>query len=184
MLCLTFGSGFDIENEDPAYLRRIKELADYAHCQGDRAGRVLAAGQPERGPRTRRDRPQDRQARRGGLRQSCRAWAAAGAPDHLRKVHTFIERTGLDLFEHDGSYPGDLCARPGHPGHRGLADSQWTQWKKIIELYRWCRGRGVYLNVPDWYFLNGSSKVFLGYREENLVPAARSAGDPGSAEHF
>ena len=30
MLCLTFGSGFDIENEDPAYIRQVKGLADYA----------------------------------------------------------------------------------------------------------------------------------------------------------
>ncbi|HCO95724.1 MAG TPA: hypothetical protein DIU00_17550, partial [Phycisphaerales bacterium] len=27
--------------------------------------------------------------------------------------------------------------------------------------------RGVYLNVPDWYFLNGSNKSAMGYREVN-----------------
>ena len=48
MVILTFGSGFDIENDDPAYLAQIKELADYAHAQGHRARRLLAAGQPQR----------------------------------------------------------------------------------------------------------------------------------------
>ena len=36
---------------------------------------------------------------------------------------------------------------------------------QIVQFYRWCRARGVYLNVPDWYFLNGSHKTGMGYRE-------------------
>ena len=64
--------------------------------------------------------------------------------EYLRKVRTFIERAGLDLFDNDGSYPGDQCASSTHPGHHGLTDSQWVQWKRIAEHYRWCRGRGVY----------------------------------------
>ncbi len=88
--------------------------------------------------------------------------------EYLRKVRTFIERAGLDLFENDGSYPGDVCALdPTSRPSRRWPTRNGRQWKKITELYRWCRGRGVYLNVPDWYFLNGSNKVFLGYREEN-----------------
>ena len=39
------------------------------------------------------------------------------------------------------------------------------QWKAITGLYQWCRGNGIYLNVPDFYFLNGSSKTGMGYRE-------------------
>jgi len=35
------------------------------------------------------------------------------------------------------------------------------------DLYRWCRGKGVYLNIPDWYFLNGANKTGMGYREGN-----------------
>ncbi|MEE2727809.1 MAG: hypothetical protein VX792_12105, partial [Candidatus Latescibacterota bacterium] len=46
-------------------------------------------------------------------------------------------------------------------------DSQWQQWRRIVRFYRWCRERGVYLNVPDWYFLNGSNKNGMGYREVN-----------------
>jgi len=49
-----------------------------------------------------------------------------------------------------------------HPGHLGLEDSQWTQWKTITDYYQWCRARGIYLNVPDLYYLNGSSKCGMG----------------------
>ena len=71
------------------------------------------------------------------------------------------------MLQHDGSYPGDVCASEEHPGHRDLGDSQWQQWRRIVRFYRWCRERGIYLNVPDWYFLNGSNKNGMGYREVN-----------------
>lgn len=86
---------------------------------------------------------------------------------YFRRLRTFVEHTGIDVIEHDGSYPGDVCASTRHPGHSGLEDSQWTQWRTITDFYPWCRGQGVYLNVPDWYFLNGSNKSAMGYREVN-----------------
>jgi hypothetical protein len=87
--------------------------------------------------------------------------------DYFRKLRQFFERTGAGVLEHDGSYPGDACASTAHPGHRGYDDSQWMQWTEVRNFYRWCRARGVYLNVPDWYFLSGSSKTGMGYRETN-----------------
>jgi hypothetical protein len=89
------------------------------------------------------------------------------AQEYFRKLSQFIKGTGLDLLEHDGSYPGDVCASVHHPGHLGLEDSQWQQWKMICTFYQWCRERGTYLNVPDYYFLAGSSKTGMGYRESN-----------------
>ena len=166
MVGLSFGSGFNIENEDPAYVRQIKELADYAHAKGIELGGYSLLASRSVGPA---DDVLDRRTGKpgGAVYGSSPCLGSRWGEEYVRKVSTFIERAGLDLFEHDGSYPGDLCASTQHPGHRGLADSQWTQWKKITDFYRWCRGRGVYLNVPDWYFLNGSNKVFLGYCEEN-----------------
>lgn len=73
----------------------------------------------------------------------------------------------MTCFEHDGSYPGDVCASTSHPHHKGLQDSQWNQFHKITELYHWMRKKGIYLNVPDFYFLNGSTKTSIGYRETN-----------------
>ena len=48
-----------------------------------------------------------------------------------------------------------------------LEDSQWVQFRAIAAFYQWCRANGIYLNVPDWYFLNGSSKCGMDYRESN-----------------
>jgi hypothetical protein len=36
------------------------------------------------------------------------------------------------------------------------------------ELYRWLNERGVYINAPDWYFLDGTHKIGIGYREVNF----------------
>jgi hypothetical protein len=91
----------------------------------------------------------------------------SGFQDYFRKLNAFFPKTGLDLLAHDGSYPGDPCASTAHPGHRGLADSQWQQWKTISDFYKWCRAQGVYLNVPDHHFLVGSTKTAMGYRETN-----------------
>jgi hypothetical protein len=87
--------------------------------------------------------------------------------DYFNKLYALFEKTGLDCLEHDGSYPGDVCASRDHPGHRGLADSQWKQYRRITDFYKWCRSRAIYLNVPDNYFLSGSSKTGMGYRETN-----------------
>ena len=73
----------------------------------------------------------------------------------------------MTCLEHDGSYPGDVCASTSHPYHRGLNDSQWNQFRKVTGLYHWMSEKGIYLNVPDFYFLNGSNKVSIGYREVN-----------------
>lgn len=166
MVILSFGSGLDMENEDPEYLRRFKELADYAHGRGVEIGgysllasRRISDADDVIDPKT---------GRPGGAafgHSPC--LGSAWGRDYLRKIGTFLETTGFDLLEHDGSYPGDVCASTRHPGHRGLEDSQWTQWRMIADFYRWCRGRGISLNVPDWYFLAGSNKTAMGYREVN-----------------
>ena len=53
------------------------------------------------------------------------------------------------MFEHDGSYTGNVCASSTHKYHNGLGDSQWKQWKKITELYKSMCENGIYINVPD-----------------------------------
>jgi hypothetical protein len=166
LVILTFGSGFDIENEKPEYLAQIKELADYARTKGISLGgySLLAS----RSIDTNNDVINPQTGKTGGARFGnspclCSSWGQ----DYFRKLRHFFETTGCGILEHDGSYPGDLCASTNHPGHVGLADSQWKQWKVITGFYQWCRGRGIYLNVPDWYYLEGSSKCGMGYRETN-----------------
>ncbi len=167
LVIMTFGSGFDIENTDPAYLAQLKALADYAHAKGIGLGgysllssRSIDADNDVIDPAT---------SKPGGFAVFGNApcLGSKWGQDYFAKLYRAYERTGLDALEHDGSYPGDLCASITHPGHVGLNDSQWAQWSQIAGFYRWCRERGVYLNVPDWYYLCGSSKCGMGYRETN-----------------
>ena len=166
MVILSFGSGFDMEKEHEDYFARIRELVDYAHTRGVELGgysllasRKISEEDDAINPET---------GKRGGAIFGdspclCSKWGE----DYFAKITRFIELTGMDVLEHDGSYPGDPCASERHPGHKGLKDSQWKQWRKITDFYKWCRARGTYLNVPDWYFLTGSSKTGMGYREVN-----------------
>ncbi|MCX6628588.1 MAG: hypothetical protein NTW28_13265, partial [Candidatus Solibacter sp.] len=166
MVILSFGSGLNMENEDPAYLAQIKQLVDYAHAKGIELGgysllasRKIDAANDAINPKT--GQPG------GAIFGNSPCLGSQWGLEYFRKLRRFIEVTGFDVLEHDGSYPGDVCASTTHPGHRGLEDSQWRQWRQIAEFYRWSRGRGVYLNVPDWYFLEGSNKTGMGYREVN-----------------
>ena len=166
MVILTFGSGFDIENEKSEYLAELKQLAGYAHSKHIALGgySLLASRSIDR----ENDVINPQTGKTGGARFGdspclCSRWGQ----EYFRKLRQFFENTDCGVLEHDGSYPGDLCASTNHPGHVGLADSQWKQWKVISGFYRWCRGRGIYLNVPDWYYLDGSSKCAMGYRESN-----------------
>ena len=164
MVIMTFGSGFDIENEAPAYLAQIKSLADYARGKGIALGgysllasRSIDAADDAINPAT---------GQPGGARfGNSPCLGSVWGENYFRKLRQFFEQTGCGVLENDGSYPGDVCASTNHPGHAGLKDSQWKQWRIISDFYQWCRGRGIYLNVPDWYFLAGSSKTGMGYRE-------------------
>ncbi len=162
----TFGSGFDIENEKPEYLAQLKELADYARGKGIALGGYSLLASRSIDPEDDAINPETGKpggARFGNSPCLCSRWAE----DYFRKLRHFFETTGCNVLEHDGSYPGDVCASTNHPGHVDLADSQWKQWKLITGFYEWCRARGIYLNVPDWYYLTGSSKCAMGYRESN-----------------
>jgi len=166
MIILSFGSGLEMENTDPAYIAGIKALADYAHAKGIELGgysllasRKVSEADDVINPAT---------GKTGGAvfgNSPC-----LGSPwgiEYFKKLRAFFEQTGFDILEHDGSYPGDVCASTKHPGHHGLGDSQWAQWRTIADFYQWCRGHNIYLNVPDWYFLAGSNKTGIGYREVN-----------------
>jgi hypothetical protein len=164
MIIMSFGSGFDIENEEPEYLAQIKQLAEEAWAKGIALGgySLLAS----RSIDTNNDVINPATGKTGGARfGNSPCLGSVWGEDYFRKLRQFFTETGCGVLEHDGSYPGDVCASTNHPGHSGLADSQWKQWKIISGFYEWCRGRGIYLNVPDWYVLEGSSKTGMGYRE-------------------
>jgi hypothetical protein len=166
MVILSFGSRFNAENADPAYLAQIKDLADYARSKGvELGGYSLLAS---RRVSDEHDAVNPTTGKPGGaIFGNSPCLASRWGLDYFAKLRHLFSTTGLAVLEHDGSYPGDRCASKAHPGHGGLDDSQWRQWELIRDFYRWSRERGIYLNVPDWYFLQGSSKTGMGYRETN-----------------
>ena len=171
MVILSFGSGFNPLSTDPAYRKKMKDLVDYAKGKG-----IVLGGYSLLASRGGKDRDvciskhTGKRARRryegshfGPSPCLCSAWGL----NYFRRMRSFYADVGAGALEHDGSYPGDPCASTRHPGHRDFYDSQWMQWVQIRDFYRWCRGRGIYLLVPDWYFLNGSNKEPMGYVETN-----------------
>lgn len=166
MIILSFGSGMNAETTDEKHIAYIKSLVDYAKSKGiEMGGYSLLAS---RWISEEVDVINPKTGKRGGATFGsspclCSQWGV----DYLAKIKSFYEKTGLTLLEHDGSYPGDVCASTIHAYHKGVNDSQWKQFERITDLYHWCLAKGVSLNVPDFYFLNGSTKVGIGYREVN-----------------
>lgn len=165
---LSFGSHCDLEDTSAANITRWKGLANYAHSKGIRIGgyslfssRRISDEDDVIDPVT--GQP-DKSAFFGNAPCLGSKWGLA----YLSKLKIFLAGAGFDIFENDGPYPGDVCASTLHPGHKGLDDSQWRQMELQKSLYHWCNEQGIYVNAPDWYFLDGTNKIAIGYREVNF----------------
>lgn len=164
---LSFGSHINMEDSSDQNLKRWKTLADYAHRKGILIGgyslfssRRISDSDDVVSPVT--GKPG------GAFFGNAPCFGSRWGLGYRDKIKLFFTRTGFDIWENDGPYPGDVCASISHPGHRGLEDSQWQQMEIQKELYHWLNARGVYINAPDWYFLDGTNKIGIGYREVNF----------------
>jgi hypothetical protein len=164
---LSFGSHLNMENNSPENINRWKMLADYAHAKG-----ILLGGYSlfsSRRISDEHDVISPITGKPGGaFFGNAPCFGSQWGLDYSQKIKNFFEKTGFDIWENDGPYPGDVCASKVHPGHRDLEDSQWKQMEIQKDLYRWLNEHGVYINAPDWYFLDGTHKIALGYREVNF----------------
>jgi len=166
-LILSFGSHINMEDTSKENIARCKALANYAHSRNIKIGvyslfssRRISEEDDVINPIT----GKTGDAFFGNAPCFGSKWGLA----YRDKIKQFYTETGFDIWENDGPYPGDLCASEKHPGHKGLDDSQWRQIEIQKELYHWLNQRGVYINAPDWYFLDGTNKIALGYREVNF----------------
>jgi hypothetical protein len=164
---LSFGSHLNMEDSSEQNIGKWKSLADYAHSKGVQIGGYSLFG--SRRISDEEDVVDPKTGKPGGAffgNAPCfgSKWGLA----YRDKIRYFFTRTGFDIWENDGPYPGDVCASTSHPGHKGLDDSQWRQMEIQKELYRWLNEKGVYINAPDWYFLDGTHKTGIGYREVNF----------------
>ena len=167
MVIMTFGSGFNIESEDTAYIATMKELTDYAHSKRIQlGGYTLMCASRNVGEDFNCIDPATEQPGSRFGQSAC--LASRWADGYFQRVLNFMDATGMDVIETDGPYHGDVCAATTHEHHNGLADSQLRQWEACVHFYHECRKRGIYINSPDRYYLNGSNKCGMGYRETNF----------------
>ncbi len=166
MAIITFWSGFQQESEDPVYLQRMKEDFEYAHQKGvEIGGYVLMCASRDVNEETNcidpaTGKPGSRFGQSGCL-------ASAWSDGFFQRVRHFMDFTDQDVIETDGPYHGDWCASSSHTYHRGLDDSYQQQFRRCSVFYHQCREKGIFVNAPDDYMLQGSNKTAMGYREEN-----------------
>ena len=164
---LSFGSHCNMEDTTVANIGKWKKLADYAHSKN-----ILIGGYSLFSSRRISDEDDvidPLTGKPGGaFFGNAPCLGSNWGLSYLDNLKYFISHTGFNIFENDGPYPGDVCASTKHPGHSGLEDSQWRQMELQKGLYHWCNENAVYVNAPDWYFLDGSNKIGIGYREVNF----------------
>jgi hypothetical protein len=166
-LILSFGSHCNMEDTSAANVKRWKELADYAHAKGILIGSYSLFSSRRINDET--DVIDPKTGKPGGaFFGNAPCMGSKWGLNYIERLKYFMTTTGFDLFENDGPYPGDVCASTVHPGHKGLDDSQWRQMELQKGLYRWCNENGIYVYAPDWYFLDGTHKIAVGYREVNF----------------
>ncbi|MCY1722774.1 hypothetical protein OU798_20660 [Prolixibacteraceae bacterium Z1-6] len=167
MVNFSFGSGFNPEDESPQNYEQMKKYAAYADSKGIKIGTysLLAS----RRISEKDDVVNPKTGKTGGFATfgNSPCLESEWGQEYFRKMYRMFSETGFKTFTHDGNYPGDVCASENHPGHEGLGDSQYKQWKKITDFYKWCKSQGIYLRVPDYYYLSGSNQNGVGYRENN-----------------
>ncbi|MEZ4901327.1 MAG: alpha-galactosidase [Spirosomataceae bacterium] len=168
MVILSFGSGLSMEDTSDVNIAKFKALANYAHSKGIKLGGYSLFSSRRIDDENDVIDPVTGLPDKAAFFGHAPCLASKWGINYLASLKKFIAETGFDLLEHDGPYPGDVCASIKHPGHKGLEDSQWVQMTMQKEFYQWLNGRGVYINAPDWYFLDGSHKIALGYREVNF----------------
>ncbi|MES2328107.1 MAG: hypothetical protein V4539_00805 [Bacteroidota bacterium] len=166
-LILSFGSNINMEDTSAKNIAGWKTNAAYAHSKGVLIGgyslfssRRISEADDVINPITGKTG--------GAFFGNAPCFGSKWGLGYRDKIKYFFTQTGFDIWENDGPYPGDVCASVTHPGHKGLDDSQWRQMEIQKELYHWLNEHGVYINAPDWYFLDGTNKTGIGYREVNF----------------
>ena len=164
---LSFGSHLNMEDSSAVNIKKWKILADYAHQH-----KILLGGYSLFSSRRISDEDDVVDIKTGkpggAFFGNAPCFGSKWGLGYRDKIKYFFTQTNFDIWENDGPYPGDVCASTSHPGHKGYDDSQWKQMEIQKELYHWLNERGVYINAPDWYFLDGTHKIGLGYREVNF----------------
>ena len=168
MIIYSFGSGFNLETADPAYLATIKEQVAYAHSKGiaDVGGYDLICQDRGHGGYGGDVGAQwDTVGADGSLLAN--ACFASGWADKLSAlIYDFVNATGLSGVELDGPYGGGPCASTNHSHHAGAGDAMYRNAQQTAILFGALRSAGLYINQPDNYFYQGGQRTGIGYNED------------------
>ena len=163
MVILSFGSGFNAENDNPDYLKHWKAINDYASSKGIQLGSYSLYSSRDAGAGNNIVTPDGMSNAHG----RCPAITSPWGQNYIKKLYNLFDKTGFLVFENDGPYPGDVDVTSRPPLQKGVDDSRWVHWKIWTDFYKHLRAKGVYMNLPDYYYLSGSNKCGMGYREVN-----------------
>ena len=163
MIIFSFGSGFDVESRDPEYVARIKADIAYANSMGIQVGGYDLIGWT-RNP--------------GGLNASWSCldpatkkvtgnafWGKGWSENLTNQVLWFAGETGLQMVETDGPYAGYACHSDDPVGDPGTVDAQFRNQARFFEALQ---SAGLYINAPDFYFAQGTSREGIGYNENTF----------------
>lgn len=150
MVVQSFGSGLNMESEDPDYLARVKSDYDYAHSKGIEIGGYTLAviedyapiGQPW--------------AMNGDPNNIARCLATNWSVGYWNRIKNFITTTGADFIEIDGPYHFYTCdiadkseeIRAEH-NHESINDSRYAQWKaSTVDMFAWLKENDIHICLP------------------------------------
>ncbi len=164
MIIQSFGSGIQLENEDPDYISRVKSDYDYVHSKGLTIGGYTLAIIRDYSPMNHDC------ATNGDHSKISRCLCTKWSEGYWNRIMSFLEKTGSDFIEIDGPYHFYTCTgnQPGQTEHlhKGLSDCRYMQWlRSTVEIYTRMRDLGIYINAPDWLYLSGTNKCAVGYEE-------------------
>ena len=162
-IIFSFGSGFNMENRTSEFLEQWKTIADYAKTKGIELGSYSLLSSRRVGKEHMLVSPDGQRPTHGRMPSLTSVWGQ----EWIKTIREFYSSTGFSQFENDGPYPGDIDITPRLPLQHGIHDSRWAQWQQNSRLYRALCASGVYINQPDYHYLNGGNKSSMGYREVN-----------------
>lgn len=160
MVIQSFGSGVNIESTNEKYKQSHRKIYDYAHSKGLRIGGYTLAIVKNYRPVKGKERNTSDKSK------IMRCLATEWSEEYWKNILSFYDSTGADSIEIDGPYHFLECNGGESHLHKGLEDSKYLQWRLSNELlYKEFRKKNVYINTPDWMFLNGTNKCGIGYEE-------------------
>lgn len=170
MFIFSFGSGFELESTDAAYIASVKTQIDYAKSKGIEVGGYdlicLDRGHGGYGGNV---GDQWDAVAADGKTLTEDACFASGWVDKLNAfAYDFIDNAGLSMLETDGPYGGGDCASTNHSHHLQESDAIYHQTMQQALWYAGLRSRNVYINQPDHFFFQGGQRTGLGYDEDQF----------------